>query len=78
MPSPSAEQLAEDIPEDVPEEVFEEHEDSAESGLSSQSGEREDSLVSGGSAPLPGVADSAEELAKLRPRRDPRLCPSPG
>ncbi|GAB5579005.1 leucine-rich repeat-containing protein 43 isoform X1 [Prionailurus iriomotensis] len=78
MPSPSTEQLAEDIPEDVPEEVFEEHEDSAESGLSAQSGEREDSLVSGGSAPLPGVADSAEELAKLRPRRDPRLCPSPG
>ncbi|XP_058547316.1 leucine-rich repeat-containing protein 43 isoform X3 [Neofelis nebulosa] len=78
MPSPSAEQLSEDIPEDVPEEVFEEHEDSAESGLSAQSGEREDSLVSGGSAPLPGVADSAEELAKLRPRRDPRLCPSPG
>ncbi|XP_040323305.1 leucine-rich repeat-containing protein 43-like, partial [Herpailurus yagouaroundi] len=78
MPSPSAEQLAEDIPEDVPEEVFEEHEDSAESELSAQSGEREDSLVSGGSAPLPGVADSAEELAKLRPRRDPRLCPSPG
>ncbi|XP_045313600.1 leucine-rich repeat-containing protein 43 isoform X2 [Leopardus geoffroyi] len=77
-PSPSAEQLAEDIPEDVPEEVFEEHEDSAESGLSTQSGEREDSLVSGGSATLPGVADSAEELAKLRPRRDPRLCPSPG
>uniref|UniRef100_A0A8C9D4H2 Leucine rich repeat containing 43 n=1 Tax=Panthera leo TaxID=9689 RepID=A0A8C9D4H2_PANLE len=78
MPSPSAEQLSEDIPEDVPEEVFEEHEDSAESGLSAQSEEREDSLVSGGSAPLPGVADSAEELAKLRPRRDPRLCPSPG
>ncbi|XP_026899869.2 leucine-rich repeat-containing protein 43 isoform X2 [Acinonyx jubatus] len=78
MPSSSAEQLAEDIPEDVPEEVFEEHEDSAESELSAQSGEREDSLVSGGSAPLPGVADSAEELAKLRPRRDPRLCPSPG
>ncbi|XP_042818619.1 leucine-rich repeat-containing protein 43 isoform X6 [Panthera tigris] len=78
MPSPSAEQLSEDIPEDVPEEVFEEHEDSAESGLSAQSEEREDSLLSGGSAPLPGVADSAEELAKLRPRRDPRLCPSPG
>ncbi|XP_060468183.2 leucine-rich repeat-containing protein 43 isoform X1 [Panthera onca] len=78
MPSPSAEQLSEDIPEDVSKEVFEEHEDSAESGLSAQSEEREDSLVSGGSAPLPGVADSAEELAKLRPRRDPRLCPSPG
>ncbi|XP_048196671.1 leucine-rich repeat-containing protein 43 [Perognathus longimembris pacificus] len=30
------------------------------------------------SAPLPQSTESAEELAKLRPRIDPRLCPSPG
>ncbi|XP_012911856.2 leucine-rich repeat-containing protein 43 isoform X1 [Mustela putorius furo] len=70
-PSPSTEQLDEDIPE----ELFREAEDSPESGLSSQSGELEESE---GSGHLPRVTDSAEELAKLRPRIDPRLCPSPG
>ncbi|EQB77350.1 hypothetical protein CB1_000340013 [Camelus ferus] len=76
-PSPSTEQLG----EDVPEEVVEEAEDSVESGpvSQSQSGEMEESLVSGGSAPLLRTSvDSAEELAKLRPHLDPRLCPSPG
>nr|XP_035940927.1 leucine-rich repeat-containing protein 43 isoform X1 [Halichoerus grypus] len=73
-PSPSLEELGEDIPE----EVFEEAEDSLESGLSTESGELESSVASGGSGPLPTVTDSAEELAKLRPRIDPRLCPSPG
>ncbi|KAF5929332.1 hypothetical protein HPG69_019353 [Diceros bicornis minor] len=75
-PSPSLERLGEEFPE----EVIEEAEDSLESGLTtqSQSGELEESLVSGGSAPLPRLIDSAEELAKLRPLIDPRLCPSPG
>ncbi|XP_027952312.1 leucine-rich repeat-containing protein 43-like [Eumetopias jubatus] len=73
-PSPGMEELG----EDVPEEVFEEAEDSLESGLSTQSGELEGSVASGGSGPLPRVTDSPEELAKLRPRIDPRLCPSPG
>uniref|UniRef100_A0A7N5KGN2 Leucine rich repeat containing 43 n=1 Tax=Ailuropoda melanoleuca TaxID=9646 RepID=A0A7N5KGN2_AILME len=73
-PSPSTEQLVEDIPE----ELFEEAEDSVESGLSTLSGELEGSVASGGSGSLPQVTDSAEELAKLRPRIDPRLCPSPG
>ncbi|XP_045633660.1 leucine-rich repeat-containing protein 43 [Ursus americanus] len=73
-PSPSTEQLVEDIPE----ELFEEAEDSVESGLSTLSGELEGSVASGGSGSLPRVTDSAEELAKLRPRIDPRLCPSPG
>ncbi|XP_047553508.1 leucine-rich repeat-containing protein 43 [Lutra lutra] len=73
-PSPSTEQLGEDIPE----ELFGEAEDSPESGLSSQSGELEESGASEGSGHLPRVTDSAEELAKLRPRIDPRLCPSPG
>ncbi|KAF0872129.1 LRC43 protein, partial [Crocuta crocuta] len=69
---------AEQLGEDIPEEAFEEYEESVESRLSTQSGEFENSLASGGSAPLPRVTDSAEELAKLRPRIDPRLCPSPG
>ncbi|KAJ8779291.1 hypothetical protein J1605_012753 [Eschrichtius robustus] len=75
-PSPSTEQLGEDIPK----EPVKEAEDSVESGLASQSrsGEPAVSVVSGTSAPLPQSIDSAEELAKLRPRLDPRLCPSPG
>uniref|UniRef100_A0A8C7EUA3 Leucine rich repeat containing 43 n=1 Tax=Neovison vison TaxID=452646 RepID=A0A8C7EUA3_NEOVI len=66
------------LDEDIPEELFGEAEDSPESGLSSQSGELEESGASDGSGHLPRVTDSAEELAKLRPRIDPRLCPSPG
>uniref|UniRef100_A0A8C0DAQ4 Leucine rich repeat containing 43 n=1 Tax=Balaenoptera musculus TaxID=9771 RepID=A0A8C0DAQ4_BALMU len=66
--------------EDIPKEPVKEAEDSVESGLASQSrsGELEVSVVSGASVPLPRSIDSAEELAKLRPRLDPRLCPSPG
>uniref|UniRef100_A0A4W2C9P3 Uncharacterized protein n=1 Tax=Bos indicus x Bos taurus TaxID=30522 RepID=A0A4W2C9P3_BOBOX len=44
----------------------------------SELGEMEESIVSGASEPLPRSTDSAEELAKLRPLLDPRLCPSPG
>uniref|UniRef100_A0A8C6AT34 Leucine rich repeat containing 43 n=1 Tax=Monodon monoceros TaxID=40151 RepID=A0A8C6AT34_MONMO len=72
-PPPSTEQLGEDIPK----EPIKEAEDSVGPGLASQSqsGELEES---GASAPLPRPMDSAEELAKLRPRLDPRLWPSPG
>ncbi|XP_054936384.1 LOW QUALITY PROTEIN: leucine-rich repeat-containing protein 43 [Physeter macrocephalus] len=72
-PSPRTEQLGEDIPE----EPIKEAEGSVGSGLASQpqSGLLEES---GASAPLPRSTASAEELAKLRPRPDPRLCPSPG
>ncbi|ELK14306.1 Leucine-rich repeat-containing protein 43 [Pteropus alecto] len=79
-PSPSVEQLEAVPAEDIPgEHVPEEAEDVAESvpTTASQSGELE-SVVSGGSVALPRSTDSAEELAKLRPRIDPRLCPSPG
>ncbi|XP_019589697.2 leucine-rich repeat-containing protein 43 isoform X2 [Rhinolophus sinicus] len=66
------------IPEEVsPEEVIpEEAKDPVESvpTTTSQSAEME-SVASGGSTPLP---TSAEELAKLRPRTDLQLCPSPG
>lgn len=71
----------EQLGEEFPEEVIVEAEGSLESGLTTQtqSGElEEESLISGGSAPLPRLTDSAEELAKLRPLTDPRLCPSPG
>nr|XP_044631873.1 leucine-rich repeat-containing protein 43 isoform X2 [Equus asinus] len=73
--------IMEQLGEEFPEEVIGEAEGSLESGLTTQtqSGElEEESLVSGGSAPLPRLTDSAEELAKLRPLTDPRLCPSPG
>ncbi|CAK7314080.1 Leucine-rich repeat-containing protein 43 [Vulpes lagopus] len=76
-PSARGEQLG----PDVREELSEGREDSAESGQSSPSGEREDSPASGASAAPPWVTDSAEELAglaQLRPRADPRLRPSPG
>ncbi|XP_036785248.2 leucine-rich repeat-containing protein 43 isoform X2 [Manis pentadactyla] len=75
-PSPSAEQLGESIPEEAKEEA----EESLESGLTTQSplGELEESLILEGSGALSKSIDSAEELAKLQPRIDPRLCPSPG
>ncbi|KAK2502281.1 hypothetical protein MC885_013781 [Smutsia gigantea] len=75
-PSPSAEQLGKSIPEEAKEEA----EDSLESGLTSQAllGELEEPLILEGSGALPKSIDSAEELAKLRPPMDPRLCPSPG
>ncbi|XP_055261081.1 leucine-rich repeat-containing protein 43 isoform X2 [Moschus berezovskii] len=75
-PPPSMEQLGEDILEEIIEDI----EESLESGLASlsESGELEESIVSGASEPLPRSIDSAEELAKLRPLLDPRLCPSPG
>ncbi|XP_073646106.1 leucine-rich repeat-containing protein 43 isoform X6 [Tursiops truncatus] len=72
-PPPSTEQLGEDIPK----EPIKEAEDSVGSGLASQSQSRE-LEESGASAPLPRPMDSAEEQAKLRPRLDPRLWPSPG
>ncbi|KAM8917869.1 leucine-rich repeat-containing protein 43 isoform 2-T2 [Lycaon pictus] len=76
-PAPRGEPLG----QDVREELSEGHGESVESGPSTPSGQREDSLASGASAPPPWVTDSAEELealAKLRPRVDPRLGPSAG
>ncbi|XP_017831943.4 leucine-rich repeat-containing protein 43 isoform X2 [Callithrix jacchus] len=84
-PSPSLELLVEESPEevienvmeDVVEEVTEEVEGSLESEVE-EWGESELSVVSVPSTVLPTPRASAEELAKLRPRIDPRLCPSPG
>ncbi|XP_004385090.1 leucine-rich repeat-containing protein 43 [Trichechus manatus latirostris] len=66
------------VPEESPEEDVEEAEESVESGGMTESGELEGSVSVRGSAVLQTSIDSAEELAKLRPRIDPRLCPSPG
>lgn len=70
----------EQLDEDILEEIIEDTEESLESGLASlsESGQLEESIVSGASEPLPRSIDSAEELAKLRPLLDPQLCPSPG
>ncbi|KAM4827012.1 leucine-rich repeat-containing protein 43 [Thomomys bottae] len=51
--------------------------ESMESGATEQ-GQSESSVLTVHSAALPQDTESAEELAKLRPRIDPRLCPSPG
>ncbi|XP_054384323.1 leucine-rich repeat-containing protein 43 isoform X6 [Pongo abelii] len=84
-PSPSSELLVEESPEevvgdvikDIVEEVTEEVEGSLESEVE-ESGESELSVISGPSTILQTPRASAEELAKLRLRIDPRLCPSPG
>ncbi|XP_073864312.1 leucine-rich repeat-containing protein 43 isoform X10 [Macaca fascicularis] len=84
-PSPSSELLVEESPEEVGEDVIkdivggvtEEVEGSLESEVE-ESGESELSVISGPSTVLQTPRASAEELAKLRLRIDPRLCPSPG
>ncbi|KAM5187799.1 leucine-rich repeat-containing protein 43 [Callospermophilus lateralis] len=60
-------------------EELQEANESQESGVT-EMGESELSFISGRSAlPMPlSSINSAEELAKLRPRMDPRLFPSPG
>ncbi|XP_064235730.1 leucine-rich repeat-containing protein 43 isoform X1 [Aotus nancymaae] len=82
-PSPSSELLVEESPEEVIENVVEDvvEEVTKEGSLESEVeewGESELSVVSVPSTVLPTPRASAEELAKLRPRIDPRLCPSPG
>nr|XP_015287161.2 leucine-rich repeat-containing protein 43 isoform X1 [Macaca fascicularis] len=84
-PSPSSELLVDESPEEVGEDVIkdivggvtEEVEGSLESEVE-ESGESELSVISGPSTVLQTPRASAEELAKLRLRIDPRLCPSPG
>nr|XP_020016657.1 leucine-rich repeat-containing protein 43 [Castor canadensis] len=68
-------EVTEEVDEEFPEELGEE---SLESGITELGEESDLSLISGHSAPLTQSISSAEELAKLRPRIDPRLCPSPG
>lgn len=79
-PSPSTEPLGEDLAEDLPEELRGEVSEEAESPESGtmELPDSELSLLSGRSAGLPRSVDSAEELAKLRPRMSHHLSLSPG
>ncbi|XP_053442963.1 leucine-rich repeat-containing protein 43 [Nycticebus coucang] len=65
---------AEEFSEEFSEEAAEESVESESADM----GESVSSIVSVRSPALPRLVDSAEELAKLRPRVDPRLFPSPG
>ncbi|XP_069877682.1 leucine-rich repeat-containing protein 43-like isoform X2 [Dipodomys merriami] len=68
--TPPAQQGAQAVPEEAAEE-------SVESGATEQ-GQSESSVLTVPSPRLQQSTESAEELAKLRPRIDLRLCPSPG
>uniref|UniRef100_A0A286XJN9 Leucine rich repeat containing 43 n=1 Tax=Cavia porcellus TaxID=10141 RepID=A0A286XJN9_CAVPO len=72
------EPLREEVPEEGTEEDMAMAEESLESVETMEQVESESSLVSGRSAPRPSSIESAEELVKLRPHVDPRLCPAPG
>ncbi|XP_075813563.1 leucine-rich repeat-containing protein 43 [Microtus pennsylvanicus] len=72
----SPEGLSKELSEFIAEEMNEMAEDSGESGITDLQGS--ETTLSIRSAPLPQSIDSSEELSKLRPRIDPRLCPSPG
>ncbi|XP_020138756.2 leucine-rich repeat-containing protein 43 [Microcebus murinus] len=74
-PSPSPELFVEEA--FAEEDFMEEAKESVESGTG-ESGESDSTHDSPESASVPRSLDSAEELAKLRPRVDPRLLPSPG
>lgn len=72
----SPEGLSKELSEFIAEEMNQMAEDSGESGITDM--EESETTLSIRSAPLPQSIDSSEELSKLRPRIDPRLCPSPG
>lgn len=82
-PSSSADLVREELQGDPEERLgqqFPEANESQESGAT-EKGESELSFISGRSMALPVALSSiisAEELAKLRPRMDARLFPSPG
>lgn len=71
----SPEVMSKELSEFIAEEMNQMAEDSGESGITDMESE---TTISIRSAPLPQSIDSSEELSKLRPRIDPRLCPSPG
>lgn len=72
----STEETSKELSEFLAKEMNQMAEDSAESGLTDI--DESETSISIHSAPLPQSIDSSEELAKLRPRIDVRLCPSPG
>ncbi|EHB01455.1 Leucine-rich repeat-containing protein 43 [Heterocephalus glaber] len=69
-PRSSAQLLGEELAEDLAEESL--------ASVETTEQKSESSVVSGCSAARPPFSASGEELGKLRPRMDPRLCPSPG
>ncbi|CAO2629608.1 Leucine-rich repeat-containing protein 43 [Lemmus lemmus] len=72
----SSEGVSKELSEFIAEEMNQMAEDSGESGITDMEGS--ETTISIRSAPLPQSIDSSEELSKLRPRIDSRLCPSPG
>lgn len=72
----SPEEVSKDLSELIANEMNQMAEDSGESGITEI--DESETSISIHSAPLPQSIDSSEELSKLRPRIDVRLCPSPG
>uniref|UniRef100_F7FJD5 Leucine rich repeat containing 43 n=1 Tax=Rattus norvegicus TaxID=10116 RepID=F7FJD5_RAT len=72
----SPEVMSRELSEYIVKEMNQMAEDSGESGITEV--DESETSISIHSAPLPQSIDSSEELAKLRPRLDVRLCPSPG
>ncbi|GAB1290162.1 Leucine-rich repeat-containing protein 43 [Apodemus speciosus] len=72
----STEEVSKDLSEFIAKEMNQMAEDSGESGITEI--DESETSISIHSAPLPQSIDSSEELSKLRPRIDVRLCPSPG
>ncbi|XP_052024601.1 leucine-rich repeat-containing protein 43 isoform X2 [Apodemus sylvaticus] len=72
----SVEEGSKDLSEFIAKEMNQMAEDSGESGITEI--DESETSISIHSAPLPQSVDSSEELSKLRPRIDVRLCPSPG
>lgn len=72
----STEEMSKELSEFIAKEMNQMAEDSGESGITEI--DESETSISIHSAPLPQSIDSSEELAKLRPRIDVRLCPSLG
>ncbi|XP_021042729.1 leucine-rich repeat-containing protein 43 isoform X2 [Mus pahari] len=72
----STEEMSKELSEYLAKEMSQMAEDSGESGITEM--DESETSISIHSAPLPQSIDSSEELSKLRPRIDVRLCPSPG
>ncbi|XP_028621836.1 leucine-rich repeat-containing protein 43 isoform X1 [Grammomys surdaster] len=76
FPPDSTEEMSKEMSEFIAKEMNQMAEDSGESGITEI--DESETSISIHSAALPQSIDSSEELAKLRPRIDVRLCPSPG
>lgn len=72
----STEEMSKELSEFIAKEMSQMAEGSVESGITEV--DWSETSISIHSAPLPQSIDSSEELAKLRPKIDIQLCPSPG